>query len=299
MINLYSRHILIWTKKFLKSPYLFSKKLINDIKKDFYPTLNLEKNPRLIWCIGLPKSGTTIIENILDYLGYVGQDKSCLRIFDNRFLENNHDVSINMFKKIPNNKFTYIKTHSHYNLKNYEIIKKFKPKVIISLRNLKDTMISRYFHIMVEKNHWQYKYLIGLEPAERFKKSLTIKNVNNNNSPLEYFYYWLLNWKKELKQNKFNYITLNYEEFENNKKNYILKILNFLNFDRNLVDKISIYLEDEQEKLKKNGLKKNLKLFTPSTYNPTTKEQRDIFYSDDIDKYFEKHLPDKLEELNS
>ena len=44
---------------------------------------------------------------------------------------------------------------------------------------------------------------------------------------------------------------------------------------------------------------KNLKLFTPSTYNPTTKEQRDIFYSDDINKYFEEFvIPDIYSDKN-
>ena len=70
----------------------------------------IKNQTKFIFVIGLPKSGTTLIEEILYNIGYIDISTSPLRIFDNRNLKNNHDISEEMFNKIPKGKYTFFKT---------------------------------------------------------------------------------------------------------------------------------------------------------------------------------------------
>ena len=67
-------------KYLIKNPSQLLTNFLSDIKKD-------KTNKKLIynkvWCIGLPKSGTTLIESILEELPYVEMFTSILRKWEN------------------------------------------------------------------------------------------------------------------------------------------------------------------------------------------------------------------------
>ena len=67
----------------------------------------ISRKQKFVFVIGLPKSGTTLVEQILRSLGYIDQSSSPLRIFDNRNLKHPHDVSEEMFKKVPKSKLSF------------------------------------------------------------------------------------------------------------------------------------------------------------------------------------------------
>ena len=72
---------------------------------------------------------------------------------------------------------TYCKTHT----KLTETVKKIindNVRVILSIRDLRDMMISRYYHILNYKFHWQHNLLKDLSFDEGFKISLTNKKMN-------------------------------------------------------------------------------------------------------------------------
>jgi len=72
---------------------------MKDFKYDYFPTED-NKN-KFILVIGLPKSGTTLIEEILYELGYVDLTNSFFRIYNNHNLKHPHDISEEMFKFVP------------------------------------------------------------------------------------------------------------------------------------------------------------------------------------------------------
>lgn len=288
---IYIIHYIRWILKFLKFPYQFIKLFIDDLKLDnFAKKRNFEYN--FIFIIGLPKSGTTLIENILRSLGYVDFRNSPLRIFDDRGLLNPHDISESMFKLVPKNKLTFLKLHTHYNENNLKIIEKFKPKVIISFRNLHEVLVSRYSHVIANKNHRHHKLIKDLPLEEGFKKSLFIQNSSDTPiSPIEYFKKWINNWQIEIQKKKLNFLSLHYEDYQNNQKNYIKKILNYLNIDESKLEEIHEKVTNNFNKYDKNNLEKNLTGFIkPQTINNDSKNIKKKLYSDKIKNFVNEAL---------
>jgi hypothetical protein len=122
------------------------KKFINDFKNDLN-SLRKKYNykHKTIFIAGLPKSGTTRIENFLYKIpGYVARPL-------------NGDLEIITAQDLPNNAFkhfrsffhSYIKTHTNPSEKNFNILKKYGiDKIVITYRDPRDIAVSRYFHLL-------------------------------------------------------------------------------------------------------------------------------------------------------
>ena len=61
----YLFHFLKWSKSFIERPFLTIKWLKDDFKKD-KSSKKFNSINKKVWCAGLPKSGTTLIENIIE-----------------------------------------------------------------------------------------------------------------------------------------------------------------------------------------------------------------------------------------
>ncbi len=288
---IFVKHTFRWIFKFLKFPHQFINLLIDDINLDFLSSKEKFKN-NFIFVIGLPKSGTTLIENILRALGYLDLSNSPLRIFDNRGLSNPHDISEAMFKKVPKKKLTFLKLHTHFTEENLKIIKKFNPLVIISLRNLHHVLVSRYCHVVANKKHRHHELIKDLPVVEGFKKSLFIKNSYDTPvSPIEYFKKWVENWESAINKKKLNYLMIEFEEYQNNHRNYIIKILNHLNLDQNILDEVYEKVSNNFQKYDKNNLEKNLTGFIkPQTINNDSKNIKEKLYTLEIKNFVNEAL---------
>lgn len=288
---IFIKHILRWTLKFFKFPLQFIYLIIDDLKSDFSKKKE-NKKYNFIFVVGLPKSGTTLIENILRALGYIDLRNSPLRVFDDRGLSNPHDISDTMFKLVPRNKLTFLKLHTHYSEENLRIIKKFEPRVIISLRNLHEVLVSRYSHVIANKNHRHHKLIKNLPVDEGFKKSLFIQNSYDTPiSPIEYFKKWVENWKLEIKKKNLNYLVIDYESYQNNQKNYIKKILNYLNIDERKLEEIHQKVKKNFIRYDKNNLEKNLTGFIkPQTINNDSGNIKQKLNSEKMKKFVKEAL---------
>ncbi len=265
--------------------------LKTDIGYDLKPKIN-NKN-KFIFVIGLPKSGTTLIEEILYNIGYVDLSTSPLRFFDNRNLKNNHDISEEMFNKIPKGKYTFLKLHTHYSQRNLEVILKFSPKVIISKRSLRDALISRYCHVISDKNHRHHNLVKNLSYDEGFKKSIIINNETDTpERPLDYFYNWTKDWLKIIEEKKLNYLILDFDEIKSDKFEYIKKILNYLNITEYSPQDIIFKLDKNLKEIEKNSLGKNFNNFIkPKTFNKKSNEIKQSLNLKEIESFIKKNLP--------
>ena len=287
-------HLYRWLIKFITHPIQFIKILAKDLERDFFP--QIKNQTKFIFVIGLPKSGTTLIEEILSNLGYIDISTSPLRIFDNRNLKNPHDISINMFSRVPKKKYSFLKLHTHYSKDNLEIIFKFKPTVIISKRSLEDALISRYCHIISDKKHRHYNLLKDLDFNEGLKKSILFKNTSDTPvRPLDYFYNWTNDWLKVIKQQNLDFLILDFDEIKKNKFVYIEKILNYLKIDEYSSHEIMNKIEKNLQEIKKNSLGKNFNNYIkPKTFNNKSIEIRSKLDLKEIKNFIEKNLKQNI-----
>lgn len=249
-----------------KDPLQFFKELKIDFKKDF-----VDKSENLtdyVWCIALPKSGSTVIEKVFDFLPYVQANKSIFRKYEISKIRKDDLIDINTFGVFPKNKKTFIKTHTPLSTEFFEIRNNFSPKVILLTRDLGDMMLSRYFHILSDKNHWQHNKIINLDIDNGFLESCFFHEKNSNfyNThipPLSYYNNWLNDWNNYKSD---NILRLNFEEFVKDKNKFIKKILNHLGLLNTKY--LKNILEMMNKKNKEENLIENLRKFgrNVSTY---------------------------------
>lgn len=288
----YIFHFLKWLKSFFLRPVQTIKWFKCDLNKDISSKKFISINKK-VWCAGLPKSGTTLIEKIADKLPYVSLNNSILRVYYPGKLDHDHAVSEEMFENLPKNKFTFLKTHSHYDTKYEQIVKSHNFKIIISLRDLRDMLISRYFHIMNDENHWLNNKIKNLDFTKGFIYSIEAREDNQSSNMLTYYYYWILNWHREAK--KKNYLILWYEDYLNNPKSYIKKILSYLDFNDFSVDEIQTKLKINKNLSLKESLKKYGRL--RETFRTGKKGEWKKYFNKEIHTFFEKNIPDSIEKI--
>ena len=130
-----------------RNPFQFISELNEDVIKDASAS-KYESNHHLVWCAGLPKSGTTLIEKILNCLPYVQMNMSAIRRYSEKNISHPHGICHEMFKFAPKLKYSFLKTHTHFDQDYLKIIEIYNASTIISLRDIRDMMISNYTYII-------------------------------------------------------------------------------------------------------------------------------------------------------
>lgn len=288
------KKILREAKKIVYDPLNYFPDLIVDIKKDV-SSKNIKEKHNIIWCCGLPKSGSSLIEDIFDKLPYVRVDTSSIRSFDNSNLDHPHGISDRMFKAIPKNKLSFLKTHTHFDLKYIKIAEIYDAKIIVSLRDLRDVMISRYFHVMNEKIHWQHKYIKDLDFEEGFKKSLTYFDNTQKDMPIVINYNWIKNWLDNYDPNKT--LILWYEDYIDNPVQYISEIIKFTKITK--INPQNVYEKIKAQKKYNLTFEKNFSKYgkRKSTFRKGKSGSWKNLFNKEIEKCFYNNLPGNLEKI--
>ena len=172
---------------------------------------------------------------------------------------------------------------------------------IISFRDLRDAMISRYYHILSDKSHWQHELIKNENFETGFIYSLKKKDTKFQNNlefkeTLIYYYNWIFNWKKI--ENK-NLLKLWFEDYKENPSSYIKKILHFTNLDS--YDDLSIH-ENIKEKNKKDSSAKLYKKLQRTNKNVSTfrsgkKGEWKELFTKKINNEFLKIIPGDLSKI--
>lgn len=293
-MNKYLFHTLKWSKALLVRPIKTVTWFLEDIKKDYnFKKFNSPHNN--VWCAGLPKSGTTLLEKIIDFLPYVKLNNSILRIYNQENLDHEHGISNNMFNNLKNNKYTFLKTHTHYEKKYEDIANKNGLRIIISLRDLRDMLISRYFHILSDKDHWLHNQIKDLDFTNGFIHSIKTQSKKDSPNALNYYYYWILNWHKEAKSN--NYLILWYEDYKKNPLKYINKTLEYLEFSE--FSSFEIEKKLSLARKKKILLSESLKNYGRSkdTFRKGEVGEWKKYFNKKINEYFNNNIPGPIENI--
>lgn len=237
------RPLVYGLKLFFKSPYQLIKELIEDFKKDLKP-----KSQGIIVCFGLPKSGTTMIEEILSINGSIDGTRSLLRRIS--YLPKNADTHAfhkNLIKFFPKKKSTFIKTHSPYKIEYANYLKEYNLDYFVSIRDPRQMMLSRYYHILNDKKHRQHFEIKNLDIKSGFKKSL-FSIIEKEIDPIDEYSEWINSHLKFSKR------FIKYEDYLKDKAIYFEKLSNYSNIEIDIEKTLKI-LEN-----KNNNFKKNLRL---------------------------------------
>ena len=295
-------------KYITKLLFLNPKQLLSEIKEDLkkdkknkYSKLNKKK----IFIAGIPKSGTTLIEEILEQLPYVRINRSPLRNFKYKNLKKYDKYGYDQFDdsildQFNDGEFSFLKTHILLNESTVDILERKNFHIILSFRDIRDVMISRYFHIINDKNHWAHEEISKLNKKDGFIRSLqSFKNnpIGITMPPLEQYYYWLKLSKKI--KNSSNISKLWYEDYINKPKDFIDKILKDLNLTYLDSKKIENILITKRNSEKNSDLNIKLKRVgkNVSTFREGNKDSWKSFFDEKTSKAFNSILPGSIDDV--
>ena len=209
-------------RTFKNNPIYFVKDIYSDIKKDVNWNKKCKTGHNII-CFGLPKSGSTMIEQIYRDLGYIDLFNTSIRKCTYLLNDNHpHNIHRGFFKYLPSNKGNFLKTHSHFDKSYINLLEEFNFSAFVLIRDIRDMMLSRYYHIINDPFHSEHIRIKKLDFNKGFMESLMTIKSGDGFSQLKYFNNWIMDW---VNLNK--YPIIKFEDFKKNKYEFIKKVINF------------------------------------------------------------------------
>ena len=192
---------------------------------------------------------------------------------------------------------SFIKTHTHFNNEIIEICKKYELKIIFTFRDIRDVLISRYHHILVDSSHRHHKIISAMKKKEGFLSSFENNDLNKNEPVVKYYYNWIKNWQK--KKNLINHLELWYEDFVNNQDLFLKKIINFIGENESSYNSHKNYLSKEKIKNKEKNFINlvNDKSKRVSTFRSGKINNWKYFFDEEIKKKFNDTLTGPLDTI--
>jgi hypothetical protein len=125
---------------------------------------------RFVFIAGLPKSGTTWLENL------VGAIPAYRRLVcydpDNRLSEHVLDPVVLDVLPVRGNFFT--KTHMEARPEGVEALRKNRVPTVVMVRDLRDQCVSRFYHVINQPSHRHHEFYLNGEHAEAFSHCVGI-----------------------------------------------------------------------------------------------------------------------------
>lgn len=246
-----------------KHPIVYGKQLKHELYYDYLAlTGQLQYKHNLIFIAGLPKSGTSWLEKLVSEIpGYIQMNGSFLRrLHGHGRLAYSHGINWDVINSAPKNRFSFLKLHTHYEEQYMQVLNNAGIKATILIRDIRDMMISRYYHVMADQNHWQHEIIKSLPFEEGFEKSLFGKSYEDTMDVIYFYTKWILDWIRYIGANEDKCFLMSYEDMKNNLLSIFKKFLYFYQFE--FSDKFISHMIKAQNKmhLNKNNLSENLNL---------------------------------------
>ena len=217
----------------------------------------------LIFVAGLPKSGTTWLEQLLDNTpGMVQLNKSSLRAYPS-FIElpHLHDVDKRMLTCAPKNRLSFLKLHLNPYPRNFSILDELNIKTVILIRDLRDMLISRYHHVISQQSHWDHQRLMDMPESSRLLESMKVVGPEDTISVIDYYDSWVSGWMDRAKADDKNSITVKYEEMSAGISLVLRRIYDFYGYEitDEGIEEVITKQKAKQEIDRTRDLKTNLK----------------------------------------
>ena len=196
-------------------------KILASILRYYFTILTTKsKEKSIIFIAGLPKSGTTWLENILTLDGeYISIMPPDVTMWEQKYSRSNNYVpSHDIFSKLPKGKWV-MKLHCKFSLELDLFLKKNNIKTIVIHRNLEKVFDSHLHYALKTKFHPDHNDLNKI-PNKNDAISWVTKKYSRE------FSEWVSTWKNQ--KNTYN---LTYDDLLNDTEQQVTAILHFLEID--------------------------------------------------------------------
>lgn len=200
---------------------------------------------------GLPKSGTTLVEEIFRFNGYLDLSHTCIRRVPRLgFSERPNELPRATFRFCRTSDRVFVKTHIEPSRTNLERIREEKISLVVVVRDLRDMMISRYFHILNSPRHPQHALVKYRSEEEGIYLSMI--SPTQGQVPLNYFAGWVTGWLTVAPGQ-----VIRYEQYRCAPEQYLTSLLAGLATRRSLEENIR-HLQEYEATLRGRTLRENL-----------------------------------------
>jgi hypothetical protein len=161
------------------------------------------------------------------------------------------------FLSLPEKRYSYLKLHTHFSEGNAKVLEDSGINPVITIRDLRDMMISRYFHIMQQSSHWQHDSIKNLDFSDGLLRSLLESDPEKHHaSPIEIYSEWILGWMGYINTHPEKSILIRYEDMKGELNTVIERLFDYFEIDNS--ELLSSVIE-KQGKIRLNRGKGSLK----------------------------------------
>jgi sulfotransferase 6B1 len=203
----------------LKPRYQFGRLIADGLFARLAGRSNHADWPHLLFVVGLPKSGTTWLAQLLQLVpGY----KPAV-VYDPDDCSYRHDICDDIFAHLPHNVHYVMKLHTHYSPANMQVLDRFDLRPVIMYRDLRDQCVSRYFHVLNDPAHRHHAQYNSASRDEGLTHSLNIT--------LDYYMRWVEDWRAIMLEQQTRFLEVKYETLRQDPGSTLSQVAAFFKLD--------------------------------------------------------------------
>lgn len=189
----------------------YLKMLLQHAQMHFLPRANVYPH-RLVFIAGLPKSGTTWLENLVGAIpGY-----RRLVCYDPKSLLIEHILDPVLLDYVPARGNFFIKTHVEARPEGVEALRRHKVPTVVMVRDLRDQCVSRFYHVLDEPSHRHYEFYKHGDRSAAFAHCV--------DECITYYANWIRDWLRVIDSDS-HFLLVRYEDMRADVKGQFLRVL--------------------------------------------------------------------------
>ena len=168
---------------------------------------------RLVFIAGLPKSGTTWLENLIGAIP--GYRRLVCYDLNNSLFE--HKLESAVLEVLPSRGNFFTKTHVEASIEGVSALRRFGVPTVIMVRDLRDQCVSRFYHVLNDPTHRHHKLYSQNERSDAFSHCVKIT--------IDEYLTWVDDWLNAAEIDQDSFLVVRYEDMYSNPKKEFKSVL--------------------------------------------------------------------------